>query len=123
MDKELQRFIKLGWSLIEAKIMYYENPIDLQGKGLEITDAEYDAMEHEYLKLCVKLGKKNTISHDNYAMYGLEAGMMEVDWNRPSCSSALKRLYHKAGIPDMFRELGTWHAPTPKKKKSSRKKK
>lgn len=121
MTNDEKRFAELSWKLIEAKILYYSCPAELINCGLEISDAEYDKMEHEYLSLCVKLNRPNTISHDNYSLYpGLEAGMMEVDWNRPSVSCALKRLYIKAGIPEeQHRDFGTWYVKPKKKKKKN----
>ena len=125
MDSEEKRFIELSWRILEAKIIYYSPPVELLGKGLEITDQEYDSMELEYLNLCVKLGKVNNVVHKEYPGFDFDkigSGMMEVDWNRPSCSAALKRLYIKANVPEeLRREFGTWHSK--ERKKSAKRKK
>ena len=80
------RFKQLSWTILKHKVLYYR-PSDKYKKSLyiEISDAAYDDMEREYLKLCKEFGKKNTLVHKEYA--GLDPcgdGMMEIDENRPS---------------------------------------
>ena len=114
------RHIELGWKILEAKILYYEPPAELMNAGLDISDSEYDSMELEYLGLCVRLNKPNTVVHKEYPGFDFNKighGMMEVDWSRPSASAALRKLYVKAGIPEnQRRDFGTWHSSKRKKK-------
>lgn len=106
VSENRKRFIKLGWKIIEAKILYYDPPAELEQYANDnmLTDYEYDQMEVEYLRLCKELGEQNTVVHKEYS--GLEVdgdGMMEVDWTRPSVNCALNKLYNKANIPEKDR--------------------
>ena len=98
---DLERFIKISWQLIEAKILYYCPPQEIMRvphSHLLLTDQEYDALEQEYLELCVKLGKPNTIAHKGYEKYGLSAGMMEVDMSHSSVQLAMQKLYLRLNL-------------------------
>jgi hypothetical protein len=93
---EERRHARLGWMLLEWKIMYYYPEMiaeELQD-GLTVDDEIFDQYELEYLHLCVKLGKENTISHkygpDNWdGLIG--EGMQEVDFGRPSVQLVLSK--------------------------------
>lgn len=60
-------FEKLSWELLRYKVAYYCFDTTL------VADATYDKLEREYVKLCKKLKKPNTIQ-----------SMVGVDLNRPS---------------------------------------
>lgn len=116
--------------LLEAKILYYQPPIELVDYAAEHTpsDQEYDRWEVEYLELCRELGVENTLVHKSWP--GFEDvpgdGMMEVDWSRPSADCALQAIYRKAGIPEGARRSlyrGETRAKTQKKMERKRKKK
>jgi hypothetical protein len=124
MNSDKKRFIKLGWELIEFKILYYQPPPELQAYAEEVlpTDEKYDLLEQEYLGLCRTLDKPNTVVHKAYV--GFEdvkgEGMMEIDWNRKSVDCALQALYNKAGIPkELHRSF--WNPPLESKKKRKKK--
>lgn len=120
-----KEFARLSWKILEAKIMYYQPPVELHEyveKHMP-SDEVYDDMEIRYLTLCKELNKPNTLVHKHY--HGLEVdgnGMMEVDWSRPSCSAALEKLYIKAGIPKEVRK-SLYAVPEKKKKKAKKKSK
>jgi len=107
IKKKRKRFIKLGWKLIEAKIMYYQPPPELASyvEDNMPTDEEYDKMEQEYLQLCIDLDEENTVVHKDYS--GFENvrgdGMVEIDTTRPSVDVALQKLYIEAKIPKSLR--------------------
>jgi hypothetical protein len=89
-----QRHIHLSWEIIKYKLLYYQPSKRYKEKFRPISDDEYDAMELEYLNLCLALNKPNTVVHKDYA--GLKVtgdGMMEVDLSRPSVQLVLDRLY------------------------------
>jgi hypothetical protein len=93
MDKK--RHIKLSWDLIGYKLYYYhpEKVHKSWHKYLDISDGDYDELEREYLRLCLKLGVDNTVAGqtevDGKRVSG--EGMQEIDFDRPSCQSALKK--------------------------------
>ena len=91
MKKYYKRYIKLGWELIEHKIRYYifSNPV--------ISDNEYDNLELEYLKLCMKYKLENTVVHKLYPNLVVNGeGMMEVDMTRPSVQLVYNKLIGRA---------------------------
>lgn len=49
------RFIQLGWTILEAKAVYY-----LGLSGPKLSDEEYDEYEAEYKQLSKKLNEKPT---------------------------------------------------------------
>lgn len=69
MTKDEQRFINLGWYLLEAKFVYYDSPPGVKG----ISDIAYDKLEDEYKALAEKLGKNPS------------ACMVGFSTERPSC--------------------------------------
>ena len=75
-DKE---FIKLSWSLLEAKIRYYTLPWTVT-----MSDSEYDILEKEYVSYCISNGKPNTIQ-----------SMVGVDQTRPSVKLAIDRIMNR----------------------------
>jgi hypothetical protein len=84
-NKDRQRFIKLGWQLIEHKFRYY-----ILAKPT-IPDAEFDSLEAKYRSLAEQLGEEPSASD-----------MVDFDWNRPSCMNvALKVLGAKADEFDL----------------------
>ncbi len=94
-NKAKRRFIELTYRLIEYKIMYYypEYIKAAYHSHLTIDDHSYDALEIEYLKLCLQLGYPNTIVHKGYP--GLEdvpgSGMEEVDFTRPAVHLIMRK--------------------------------
>lgn len=89
------RLAKLSWTILEAKLLYYypEKIKEEYHEKLEISDAEYDALEIEYLTLCRTLGRENTLVHKVYEGFEDVAGdgMIEVDFSRPSVNCVLKK--------------------------------
>jgi len=75
------RFIKLGWELLEHKYRYYIL------NGQTISDYEFDQMEAEYRKLAEELGLPPSASD----MVGFDSG-------RFSCQLAMHRV--KGGTLD-----------------------
>ncbi len=97
-NRDKRRFIELTYMIIEHKIMYYNAELIAPGyrPGLEIDDHSYDALEKEYLRLCLKLKYPNTIVHHGYADInnGEDVpgdGMMEVDYTRPVVHLILRK--------------------------------
>jgi hypothetical protein len=97
-----QRYIDLGWKIIEWKLMYYqpERVHESRRAALTIPDEEYDEAEREYLKLCLKLKLPNTVVHKTYP--GFEKvdhslAMMEIDLRRPSVQLAARKLGRPKG--------------------------
>lgn len=78
MTAREERFLKLGWELLEHKCRYYIliQPI--------INDYAYDLLEKEYDSLALKLGRPQYVSD-----------MVEFDMNRPSCQLVYKNLTWK----------------------------
>ena len=111
-----QRRVDLSWAIIEAKILYYD-PKELPESFVERklpSDARYDAMEREYLDLCVALNQPNTVVHKEYA--GLRprgAGMFELDWERPSVKLAHEKLLREA-FPERYVHLKQGRKPKKK---------
>ena len=70
-----ERFIELGWLLLEHKCRYYVTIRDI------IPDAEYDKLEDEYKALAKKLGRASTA-----------CDMVGFDLSRPSCMLVLHKL-------------------------------
>lgn len=94
LDGQLvERFNYLSWRLLAHKLMYYypEKVHPSWQKELDISDADYDALEQEYLRLCIKLGKPNTVAGqstvDGETVSG--DGMTQLDLSRPSVSLVL----------------------------------
>lgn len=67
-DVDTNRFIKLGWLILEAKYRYYIRDAPL------LEDHEYDTMEREYDELAKKLGLPPSATD-----------MVGFDTKRPSC--------------------------------------
>lgn len=63
----IKRYTKLSWDLLRYKVAYYCYDTSL------VADATYDELEREYVALCKKLKKPNTVQ-----------SMVGVDLNRPS---------------------------------------
>lgn len=74
MDKK-QRFIKLGWELLEHKCRYY-----VMNKPT-ISDYNYDMIEKEYDALAAELGEEPTASD-----------MVDFDTNRMACRLVMDKL-------------------------------
>jgi hypothetical protein len=94
MDKR-QRHIKLSWDLIGYKMMYYtpEEVHTSWHQRLDIPDSEYDALEKEYLRLCLELDLENTVAGQT-SVDGKEVkgkGMTELDLSRPSVKLAKQK--------------------------------
>lgn len=92
----MKRFINLGWSLIEYKLVYYYpdliNPDML--RKYTISDLEYDALEIEYLHLCKKLKYPNRHVHKSYSGFEdvEDQSQFEIDFDRPSVQLVLSKL-------------------------------
>lgn len=94
---EYKRYVQIGWQIIEYKVAYYmpERVAETKRERYTISDALYDELEIEYLTLCKKLGKPNTLVHKTYP--GFEdvdhsKAMMEIDIERPSVQLVLEKL-------------------------------
>lgn len=85
------RFFFLSWRLIEYKIYYYypHYVLEKYHDFLEVPDWHYDSLEREYLHLCKKLHRDNTVAHWNEDVPG--EGMFEVDFSRPGCRLILSK--------------------------------
>lgn len=96
-----KRHIQLSWKIIEAKILYY-SPGEISESFINEnlpSDADYDAMELEYLYLCRLLGLENTVVHKEHPGFKAPGkGMLEVDWTRPSVLLAYDKLKKLDGI-------------------------
>jgi len=57
MSKDVKRFIKLGWTLLEAKYFYYNDPENENTRE----DTWYDTIEDEYKALSIKLDIPATV--------------------------------------------------------------
>jgi hypothetical protein len=96
-----QKFIQLSWDLIGYKLFYYHPELvhDSWKSKLDIPDSTYDEKEKDYLRLCLKLEKENTVAGqtkvDGRTVPG--EGMTELDDSRPSVSLA-KFKYSKRRI-------------------------
>ncbi len=73
-----QRFIDLGWKLLEHKYRYYilSKPI--------ISDYDYDMLEKEYEQLAIQLNEPPTVTD-----------MVDFDTSRHSCKSVMYKLQPK----------------------------
>jgi hypothetical protein len=60
MDENEKRHVQISWELLEHRYRYWV--ID----DTNISDQEYDALDREYLSLCNKLKKPNTVSSSGY---------------------------------------------------------
>jgi hypothetical protein len=91
-----ERFVELSWALIEFKFCYYKpEGVHVTRKArYEIPDDVYDQLEQEYLRLCLKLDRPNTVAHKSYADIGEVPGegMFEIDMNRPSVQRVARKL-------------------------------
>jgi hypothetical protein len=97
---DYKRHVHLSWKILENKIMYYQ-PRELSEKFINanlIPDEQYDALEIEYLTLCHILKVPNTLVHKEYPNLPKVdgAGMMEVDWSRPSVMMVYDTLMKKS---------------------------
>lgn len=74
-DEKHERFVQLGWQLLEHKAHYYIfcNP--------QIEDYAYDMLEREYDELAKELGEEPTASD-----------MVDFDTSRPACRAVLRKL-------------------------------
>lgn len=81
-----EEHIRLGWKIIEHKLMYYYPELVRREhhNKLTITDEEYDQLEIRYLKICRKFGFENTVVHKDYGIRTKGTGMQELDFTRPS---------------------------------------
>lgn len=70
-----QRYVELGWKILEAKYRYYvlDKP--------RLQDFEYDMMEKEYDKLADELGLPKSASD-----------MIGFDETRPSCIEVIAKI-------------------------------
>lgn len=95
MSPSEARFNFLSWEIIKHKLLYYYPHKRYLSKFKPISDDEYDAMEREYLELCVKLGRPNTVVHKEYAGIDVDysQAMMEVDLERPSVRCVQDKLF------------------------------
>ena len=59
MKKDEKRFIKLGWTILEAKYFYYVEPDSKHNK----LDSWYDMLEDAYKALAKKLDRTPTASN------------------------------------------------------------
>ena len=84
MDKQLKRFIKLGWEILEHKYRYYIQNTQTIG------DEQYDKLEEEYRRLAITLG---------YIPYS--SNMVGFDMNRESCRIVRNRM--EEDIPPEYR--------------------
>lgn len=71
-----ERFVELGWKILECKAEYY-GCVDLP----TMTDEEYDKIEDEYRGLAKKLNMSPTA-----------ADMVGFDLYRPSCRLVMNKL-------------------------------
>lgn len=97
VSMKTERFNYLSWEILKHKVIYYK-PSEKYNSALAatISDAEYDAMEIEYLGLCLELGRPNTLVHKEYAgVISCGAGMLEVDESRPSVQFMIQYLTGK----------------------------
>lgn len=93
-SKDMRRYIELSYRLIECKICYYYPELIKEGyrAQLEVHDDIYDQMEREYIDLCIKLGKENTVSHSGYRSEEVKGeGMFEVDFKRPAVHLVMRK--------------------------------
>lgn len=72
-----QRFVELGWKLLEHKCWYYmfQDP--------KVTDYQYDMLEKEYEALASELGLEPSVSN-----------MVDFDMKRPSCERVYNKIWH-----------------------------
>lgn len=108
-----ERHAELSWWLIERKLMYYyPHMVAPEHRAeLECSDSLYDNREEEYVRLCVRLGLPNTVSHkhDPESTPGLTGeGMFEVDFSRPSVGLVLRR-YGNQGSGESAGAAGSQH--------------
>lgn len=99
-----KRFVKLSWDILRYKVLYY------YFYRSEISDDEYDILEQEYLKLCIKLNKENTLVHKVYPnISGYKGnGMMEIDLTRPSVQLVINKIkgtyYDKTTVKKSYKK-------------------
>lgn len=79
---EYDRLVYLSWRILEMKMVYYRPELTSKRNVvyLSVSDAEYDALEDEYRKLCTKLGKEPTA-----------ADMVGFDVNRACCKIVIEK--------------------------------
>ena len=85
MMTDEQKYIQLGWRIMELKLMYYLPELVHKSwhQHLTLTDHQYDVIENDYVTLCNKLGKEPTASN-----------MVEFDINRSSARLVLSKYGH-----------------------------
>ena len=96
MSKLQKTFVALSWKILEHRILYYHPELFSQ-KFLDkhsIPDAEYDAMEQKYIRLCKLLKKPNTAQKP-----------IQVDLNRPAVQLALRILESKGAKSKKIRKM------------------
>ena len=96
-NDNLLRFHYLTWKLIEYKVAYYlpDRVHYSRRDDYDIPDAEYDELEREYLTLCRKFDRPNTLVHKGYPGFediDNKHAMMEVDESRYSVQLVLSKL-------------------------------
>lgn len=96
LSPDHKRHIELGWKIIEWKVAYYkpEAVHKTRQADCELHDDLYDQYEQEYLRLCLKLGRDNTVVHKSYESIGEVPGdgMFEIEEARPSVKLVLAKL-------------------------------
>lgn len=75
MTDKKQRFVKLGWEILEHKCRYYMH------SAPSISDYDYDMLEKEYEALGSELGLEPSASD-----------MVDFDENRPACQNVVKKI-------------------------------
>jgi hypothetical protein len=94
MATDVSRFNELSWAILKHKVLYYR-PSDkyVASRASVITDDQYDALEQEYLGLCVRLGRPNTLVHKECSETEIAGvGMMEVTTSRRSVNFMVRYL-------------------------------
>jgi hypothetical protein len=76
LERNKQRFVNLGWFILQSKYCYYLHP-----NYKHLNDTEYDQIEDEYRQLAITLGLVPTATN-----------MVGFDLNRPSCILVKERL-------------------------------
>lgn len=92
-DKE--RFTQLSWDLLAYKLFYYypEKVHPSWHEKLDIPDSDYDELEKEYLRLCLKLDTENYTAGqtevDGVVVAG--KGQTQLDETRHSVQQTFKK--------------------------------
>ena len=89
LPTDQKRFVKLGWTILECKCIYYA----LNGDHPRaINDYDYDMMEKEYEALAIRLGEEATACN-----------MIDFDMSRPACQQVYNKL--TSTLPDHLRSF------------------